>query len=472
MKRLLVFILLTSRLLATDHFISTASAGANNGTSFANAWAYTAMGSISAGDTVYVDGGASGGSKTYAMAGEFTNLSGFTGGSAGNPVTYKIGQDSAHNGTAIFNRTSAGTQWAFGGNYYVLSGDAGDGLMHFKCTGYDNGCVWNGVTGVRICYVNFDNVGAGILNCNVGTGIEFDHNYGFITGTAANIAMEALAITGTGYTDNLIHHNEIHIPHDTVANGLGTDGIVATTYVSIYNNLVYSYALAGAQGNHQDGWQGSGGTYLAIYNNLFVDMQNYGIFAEGYTVSSPYTHVRIYNNIITSTVDPGSAAQGIALSGSAAYPATDMVCANNIVDHYTTGQPYTFQFNGGGQNNPSAFVNCYFYNNIAINGGPNALDLAVTAATNAAVTSGNASTYFTSWTANGGSANNYHLTSSATPLLTAGTNVSSFGITTDKDGVAYANPPSIGPYQYVAAGGTGGSGMSGKVSLSGKVIIK
>jgi hypothetical protein len=99
-----LFIFSASLGAATWYVDGTAN-GANSGTSWADAWTtLTAVKGIGPGDTVYISGGPSGSSQTYTLAGSWSLKSG----TEDNPITYQIGQDDRHNGTAIFSTSSGG----------------------------------------------------------------------------------------------------------------------------------------------------------------------------------------------------------------------------------------------------------------------------------------------------------------------------------------------------------------------------
>ena len=82
----------------TNWYVSNTQQGANNGTSWANAWSTSTIvpENIQPGDVVYLDGGSS--SMTYSS----TFNIGFNGSPSG-IVTIKPGVDAGHNGTVIFN---------------------------------------------------------------------------------------------------------------------------------------------------------------------------------------------------------------------------------------------------------------------------------------------------------------------------------------------------------------------------------
>ena len=127
---------------AATWYVDSSVSASGNGASWGTAWkALSNITGVKAGDTVYLSGGASGSSQTYSVSSWKP-----TGGAAGNPITYQIGQDSAHNGTAVFS--GSGT-WFGGANNVIVSGNAGDGAMHFSLSGYSAGVNNNGSTGLR-----------------------------------------------------------------------------------------------------------------------------------------------------------------------------------------------------------------------------------------------------------------------------------------------------------------------------------
>ncbi|HTQ49309.1 MAG TPA: hypothetical protein VMJ12_01265, partial [Candidatus Acidoferrales bacterium] len=60
---------LATKSLATTWYVDSSAAGTHNGTSWANAWtSLSQISGVSAGDTVYISGGAGGSSHTYSVS--------------------------------------------------------------------------------------------------------------------------------------------------------------------------------------------------------------------------------------------------------------------------------------------------------------------------------------------------------------------------------------------------------------------
>jgi hypothetical protein len=142
---------------AATYYVDSAVASSGNGESWGTAWkGISNITGLSAGDVVYFSGGPSGATRTYSVS-NWSPL----GGTAANPITYKIGQDSSHNGTAIFD--CGQRMFLTANNYTVISGDAGDGQRHFALSNPSAGVIfWIGdATGVRISYINMGNIVGG-----------------------------------------------------------------------------------------------------------------------------------------------------------------------------------------------------------------------------------------------------------------------------------------------------------------------
>ena len=466
---------------ATTWYVDSSVGTSGNGTSWGTAWkALSNVTGVKAGDTVYLSGGASGSSQTYSVSSWKP-----TGGAAGNPITYQIGQDSAHNGTAVFS--GSGT-WFGGASYAIISGDAGNGAMHFSLSGYSAGVNNNGTVNLRISYVNMGNgLGDGVDGQSV-TAFEFDHNYCYIVGTVDHFL--SCGFSDAAFDGTKIHDNTIFVPKQAQsANGADAFQIAGSGW-SIYNNTIQAYNMSwsGAVVQHQDGIQTLIGSDIKIYGNVFANLANTSVFMDGYY--GAFNHIYIYNNVCqtTSSADnngPGGIEVG-ADGGPAVAPSfNDVIVANNdmIDQNPYNGTCIAFgncpSCNGG---NSTPYTACYMVNNIAINSGSmTTYNSPINTSGNVTLTTAQGQAYFASYiplSAN----NNYHLTAAATALIGKGANESTY-FTTDKGGngrpatgnwdvgaYQYAsgstNPPPTTNYTISASAGTGGT-----ISPSGSVLV-
>jgi hypothetical protein len=433
---------------AATWYVDSSATGANNGTSWTNAWtSLSSTSAASAGDTVYISGGSTGSTRTYTLTSEWTPK----GGSSGNPITYKIGQDSSHNGTAIFS--CSGGNWIGGTiTYVVISGDAGDGQMHFQISnmgGYGVECNQTGAHDFRISYVNFGRVGGGLWLQNVYS-VEVDHCYVYKTG-GAEWTDNVIRLNNTVYAwDNTkLHHNTFYMPRSD--SGSGDDCVQqGGGGVSFYSNTVIAYLDNYQGGQHSDGVQPTNGSYLKYYNNYFRDIANYAIYIDAYY--SGFSDVLIYNNIIvltSSALQRSAPPKGIAI-GSDQTPQTfnRVVVANNLIVDYGGNLAIHMDPIFGG-----TYTNCYMVNNYGINsGGFAAAPSGIVTSNNISIASGTGHVVeYTALSPN----NDFHLSSSDTSFKDRGTNMSSY-FTTDKDGVSRPQGAAwdIGPYE--GSGSTAG----------------
>jgi hypothetical protein len=439
---------------AATWYVDSSATGSNNGTSWANAWTnVTAVSGVAAGDTVNISGGPAGQTRTYSVSGWNPH-----GGSASAVVTYQIGQDSSHNGTAIFQLGSS--SWISGTiNNVSVSGNAGDGNMHFQLVSTNGGAAVDasGSSNLHVSYVNYPAATGSFANFNGGTQIEIDHIYfKKLSGTASSDDHAIyFSVSGTGWDVNKIHDSAFYLPRDTA--GEGDDCIQSgTSSISIYNNTIIGYTASYPRGQHQDGFQPLGGSYYKVYNNYFQDIANYPVFGDSYY--GDFAHFWVYNNILVladPAVQASNPPQGIVIGQDGGAYAnmgrapnfTDVVIANNLSDGYLNHSSFVLN---NVTSHPSQFTSCLISNNVGVNGG--GLDTTGNTSTpttdNVLLSASAGSANFVSYATNSTS-NNYQLLAGATSLIGQGANWTSY-FTIDKNGKSRpaTGAWAVGPYVY------------------------
>ena len=286
---LLILLLLSTKAHSATWYVDKDATGANNGTSWDNAFTSLSAVSTVAGDTVYISGGTT--SKTYPATWSPA------GGTPGNPVTYRVGQDAGHNGTVIIEGGNTIEMGIKPGSNIVINGNY-NGLKHIKIQNVANiGIYTDNKSNLTFEYLVIDNAYDGIT-INYGTGYSI--SYCDITHITGDHGITFGGTTGATWDSNLVHHNYIQVGGNQDSAGYGADGIRWGPGTSFYNNTIESYKMNyGPTGQHQDGFQVSD-EFVKIYNNIIKNMGNSAIFIDTF---SPPKDVLIYNNVISIDVE-------------------------------------------------------------------------------------------------------------------------------------------------------------------------
>jgi hypothetical protein len=441
------YVLLTLSVRGATWYVDSSLNTSGNGQSWASAFKTVQEGSnhALAGDTVYISGGPSGSTRSYSISSWAPAQ-----GTFGNPITYQIGQDSAHNGTAIF--IGSGTLLTGEPDNVTISGDAGDGLMHLQLTGY-NGILYgnpDNLNHFHFCYSNMGNASLG-QNCwQLGwyvNNIEIDHMYCKVT-SSSDSWFWCKGTSATTWDSVKLHDLTLILPKTPpggpYADGQADDGMDGLdeggTGYTIYNNYIEGYFMPGYYwAQHQDGIQTLGGSYWRIYNNTFVNLATMCIYLD--STGNSFDHFNIYNNIVVGN-EPH--VNGITLQpegGAGSYSRINVL--NNILQNSTIYAAGT----------KSAWINNLFENNIIIDG---SIVSPATTSANVTLTAAQTATMFNSYSSSSTS-NDFHLKATATTLIGQGINESAY-FTTDRDGVTRPSVGAwdIGPYQFTI-GGPGGN---------------
>lgn len=356
--------------------------GANNGTSWANAWSSFAAinwSGVKPGDVIYVSGGTK--SQTYTESWTVG-----ASGTAGNPITIAIdAADPNHNGTAIFDYnadgdTSTRTGILVDQSYITFTGNV-NGKRHFQLNNLRNildrtapiGIYGWSTTGVIVDHFTFINDNNPVrLDLPQGAIVRFCNLQG-VRGDAA------IALNGSSgpWNSNSVYSNTIQVLQNSAVPSGGSgayggpDGIQGGSGLSIYKNkITESKTSLYTSTQHPDMMQITG-DYVKVYNNDFTNVGDSVFDHDCYADPTPHD-IWIYNNTfrIVTTIDIYPEYFRLYTSGGAVTSLKNIKIMNNtfIDNDYSFGRVIRFDsFNG----NPTA-SGIEIKNNIWYNVGNNA----------------------------------------------------------------------------------------------------
>jgi hypothetical protein len=478
---------------------SLPASGKHDGKSWATAWLSPAdVASVAPGDVVYISGGPKGSTQTYVgvkTPGSNGDDWHPAGGTAKNPVTYQIGQDDAHDGTVVFD--GQGAMYFLGYPDYndmtnvhdvVLSGEAKDNKRHFAIRNYGLPVHGDMAQNLRISYVDFGHCGDGPIRLIPSHGgIEIDHCYAYLAELDADHFSQG-EFNGKGFDVDSAHDNEIYLPRakDT---GDGSDGFQwGGSGFSIIHNTIVAYEAAYTGGQHQDGIQTLGASYVKIAGNTIVGMSNSAIYLDGY--GGDFEHVWVYDNlVIGGGVGIAAGPDSGALMGLGRWPNfTDVIITNNTTaDTWNVEpgialwiDPYIEQSQH--VTVTTKFTDCVVSNNVVVNAAGYQIDKSITSQDNVTLGASDAKSEFSSYAPNAAD-NDFHLTEKSAELRGKGANLSKYS-GADHDGNAWpatgawdvgayaycgtdCAPPSGGAGGGAGEGGGGAGGSGGSNSSSG-----
>jgi hypothetical protein len=276
---------------AAVHYVDNAANGANNGSSWSNAWesfGAISWGSIGAGDTIYISGGSS--SKVYSETLEI----GAATGTSGSPIKITKGTESGHNGEVIIdggNSRSNGINSRISGRNYFRISNLTVRNHQAQEVRIEN------ATGTVI-----ENIRIPDSTC---TGVRFRYNTGC---TIRGIHYDTVNMGGSVETDGIflqdstnttIEYNYIEVSNENTSThddcfqqGAGTTWAGGGTFRGNYCNQ-NNRDTVNAQGIF---WEDAKGTWN-IYNNV-VDGHDYVKNLINFKNARASAVLNIYNNTI------------------------------------------------------------------------------------------------------------------------------------------------------------------------------
>jgi hypothetical protein len=352
---------------AATWYVDGTATGSSNGTSWANAWtSLSKITGVSAGDVVYISGGASGSSQTYSSV----NWSP-AGGTQGNPITYQVGQDSAHDGMVILNGQNSGPLGVVTvASYTVLSGQVGAGITgnsgptyssqiksacHMEIINppvsnrslYDSGRASAQTYDIHICYIYWPGTTGGVQwgagSSGAGHFSEFDHCYMVKSPSGSGNPDDCMfGGGGNGFDQLKVHDNYFQVTLTSNLPAIGDDFMKWGSGVSWYNNH-YQGVLGnyGSGNQHSDVFQVNG-DYEKCYNNYVENPGESFFYQDDFSTPVHHHDIYIFNNVVWvgPTFAQSDVTRGIDIlpeSNGVGTTFTDLYIANNTfynIDSY------------------------------------------------------------------------------------------------------------------------------------------
>jgi len=456
MKEFLAILLYVLPMSAATLYLDKAASGANNGTSWADAWTSTAsLGSLTNNDTLYVRQGVYSEALNIGSAASTTNLSVLIDPAATGPAVFTWGQfyncsSSLMNGLVGTNRYFRFTTTSPIGHGFLSRG--GTTNTTYRGIFVDRSSVTGSDVAQQHCFYSENGQALRLESCT-------------FTNTSGDcVSLNMVSTLSLGWTNAVLTNCYIYKP--------GDDGVELTSGgVTLDHCIVDFQGKAPLFGGHPDGVQPGRSNSFVLIKDSYIHGPNQGVFFEFMN-----TNIWCINTIFDDT---GGTNVNRGINSSSMYPGGGD--PNWLIANCTFYNFRVYSAINGGFPALTRFVN-----NVAVNCRRFSVDGSVTNFINAHTNAwyDEPGVTFGTTERNQGlsyhlnpafvSTNDWHLTA-LSAIVGIGENLSS-DFTIDRDGVARGSSWDLGALQYVASAPapapTGAIIISGSITISGRLLIQ
>ncbi len=364
---------------AAGWYVDPAAAGANNGTSWTDAWTSPSSiawgsGGVQAGDTVYLSGGTTSQTYTATSATPWPNamLNVQASGASGSPITIATGalspSPAGHSGTVIFDGAATYSPMivTLGQNYIVLDGNNGSGVSNWvvqngpNAVGGEEIMLSNGGThtGNVIRYLTIHDVADAIY---APWPANFEISHCNIYNVTEDHLIHAIGNGAVALGNTRIHDNTFQNRSSSANNNYGPDSIQGTYSIDIYNNVFSSMDLPTIGSQHPDHIQ-TNFHQVRVWNNIFLGSGNSVMFENwGGAGDTNVDNFMFYNNVVVR-----AGWYGVYFwEGTGTTEISNLTIANNTFVDCANNYALNIRLDGA----TTKLTNCIIENNIFYNSG-------------------------------------------------------------------------------------------------------